>query len=330
MTTAAPLPRLVLMLLRPPVAAVILLFAAIGAARAGEPDGLHPLFTSVTVILGGWFVHAAALNDLADEAIDRVNLAGARGRPLVRGVATRRRLGAVAVGAAALSLGAAALEGWPVMGVVAVGLGLNAAYSLRPVRLSDRGAVASAILPAGYFAVPYLVGALAVEGALGWHELALLPGLYVAFMGRIVLKDFRDTAGDALYGKWTFLLRHGRHATCLLSGACWVVGAVAVLAALPRSPALVLAVVAMLACALHALGRLADDGGPVADQVAIGAVAMAGRGLCVATLAHLTMAHHDWSAAGTTAVLLGLTVVFVEQCTATLAARPTLAAVRPW
>ena len=37
----------------------------------------------------------------------------------------------------------------------------------------------------------------------------LLAGLYVGFIGRILLKDFRDVRGDALFGKRTFLVRHG-------------------------------------------------------------------------------------------------------------------------
>jgi len=36
---------------------------------------------------------------------------------------------------------------------------------LRPVRLADRGALAALVLPAGYVAVPYLVGIFAVRGS---------------------------------------------------------------------------------------------------------------------------------------------------------------------
>jgi hypothetical protein len=44
--------------------------------------------------------------------------------------------------------------------VMAAGLALSAAYSLRPVRVADRGAAASLLLPACYVAVPYLTGVL--------------------------------------------------------------------------------------------------------------------------------------------------------------------------
>lgn len=84
--------RLAVMMLRPPVAAVLILSAALGMAPSGRADGQHPLFTTVALIVAGWFINATVLNDLGDEAIDRVNLVNARGRPLVSGVATRRRL----------------------------------------------------------------------------------------------------------------------------------------------------------------------------------------------------------------------------------------------
>ena len=66
----------------------------------------------------------------------------------------------------------------------------------RPPRLtraagSTRGMVA-ALLPAAYVAVPYLVGIFSVRASLRAVELVLLGGLYVGFVGRILLKDFRD------------------------------------------------------------------------------------------------------------------------------------------
>jgi predicted metal-binding membrane protein len=55
--------RVVVMMIRPPVALVILLFAAIGTAQAGRGDALHPLLTVVPLIPAGWFVNATVLND---------------------------------------------------------------------------------------------------------------------------------------------------------------------------------------------------------------------------------------------------------------------------
>src|SRR5205085_2049107 len=85
-------------------------------------------------------------------------------------------------------------------------------YSRRPLRISDRGAVASFLLPVGYVAVPFLVGFFGVGGRLRARDFVLLAGLWVTFVGRILLKDFRDVEGDAMFGKRTYLVRHGRPA----------------------------------------------------------------------------------------------------------------------
>src|SRR4029077_4451612 len=77
--------KLILMMIRPPTAAVLILFSARGLAPEGKADGVRPLFTTVLVIIAGWFINATVLNDLGDEPIDRVNLQNARGRPLVSG-----------------------------------------------------------------------------------------------------------------------------------------------------------------------------------------------------------------------------------------------------
>jgi hypothetical protein len=47
-----------------------------------------------------------------------------------------------------------------------------------------------------------------------------MGGLYVGFIGRIMLKDFPDVRGDALFGERTFLVRHGWRATCATTPGC--------------------------------------------------------------------------------------------------------------
>lgn len=276
--------RLVLMMVRPPVVLAILLFAAIGMAAGGRGGGIVAL-GAVSLILAGWFVHATVLNDLGDEAIDRVNLQHARGRPLVSGFATRRELGALGWAAAAVAVAGAALAGRGAVAVIGAGLALNAAYSCRPVRLCDRGAVAPFVLPAGYVAVPYLLGALVAGGRL---HLPLLGALYAGFVGRILLKDFRDVRGDALYGKRTFLLRRGRRRTCAVSAAFSTAGVAGVLVALPWSWVTAAGLAGLLACTLHALRRLASGQNLDDEPRRIAAIAMAGRGMGIVVLAHLT------------------------------------------
>jgi 4-hydroxybenzoate polyprenyltransferase len=322
--------RLVLMMVRPPVAVVIYLFAALGVAQAGRADALHPLFTVIPVILAGWFVHATVLNDLGDEAIDRVNLPMADGRPLVSGAATRAELAMLGRAAAGVALITAWAANWRVGVVVAAGLLLNAAYSRRPLRLSDRGALASFLLPAGYVALPYLVGLLAVRPTLSAKDLVLLAGLYLTFVGRILLKDFRDVQGDAMFGKRTFLLRHGPVATCVISGACWLAGAATLVALFPHAGVLIAVFAVYVACALDGLRRLAGTRGLVPQQVVIGAIAQAGRGMGVALLAYLTMVAKGWSASAQAAVLVVLGMLYAGMYVTTLAQRERVTAIRPY
>ncbi|HEX2047809.1 MAG TPA: UbiA family prenyltransferase [Acidimicrobiales bacterium] len=322
--------RVVVMMIRPPVAVVILLFAAIGMAQAGRGDALHPLFTVVPLILAGWFVNATVLNDLGDEAVDRVNLADARGRPLVSGDATRAELQALGRMAAAASVAAALAVNWRVAAVVAGGLLLNVAYSVRPLRLCDRGMLAPLVLPAGFVALPYLVGLLTVQPSVGREDALLLAAMYVTFVGRIMLKDFRDVRGDAMFGKRTFLVRHGREATCRLSAVLWTAGTAGLLLVLPRRPLLVAALAALLGCTLHGLRRLVATSGRVAEQVVIGAIAQTGRGTAILLLAHLTMVGKGWSDPAQALVVVTLTLLYAGLYAATLSEGDRVLAIRPY
>lgn len=304
--------RLVLSLLRPPVLVLLGLFAATGLAQGGATDDPRRV-AQVFVAVAGFLLCSVVVNDLADEAIDRVNLAGATGRPLVSGTAGRSELPVIAVVAGAVALGAAWVVHPLAALTVAGGLGLALAYSLRPVRLCDRGAVAALLLPAGYVAVPFLVGLLAVRPRLTPADLVLAGGLYVGFIGRIVLKDFRDVRGDALFGKRTFLVRNGRRATCLVSGAGWVVGSLALAGVRSVTPALLTVQVVWVATALVLLRAVASDRGPHRDERLISAIAIAGRGMVLSVIAHLGMTDARWPALAAAGVLLALVTVHLGQ-----------------
>ncbi|MFN2525481.1 MAG: UbiA prenyltransferase family protein [Actinomycetota bacterium] len=324
--------RLLVMMIRPPVALVLLLFAAIGLAVAGEGDGLHPLLTTVLLIVGGWFIHGTALNDVADEAIDRVNLTNARGRPLVSGDATRRQLLILGLGAGASALVVAWMVNWRVGTVVAAGLALNVAYSFRPLRLSDRGLLAVLLLPLGYVVLPFLVGVFTVQSTLGSNGFVILVGLYITFMGRIVLKDFRDEVGDRLFGKRTFLIRRGRADTCLFSAACWIAGSAALIAIVPLRSVVIGVFLAYLGCVLHGLYLLARADGHTAEQVVIGAIAQASRGMGISLLIHLTMSGKGWPMGDQVLIHLSVAAAFVLMYLETAAQRETVdaAVVRPF
>jgi 4-hydroxybenzoate polyprenyltransferase len=257
---------------------------------------------------------AVACNDLADEAIDRVNLPGQR--PLATGALSRREFGLIGITAGAAALGVSATLGLPAVLVTLAGMCVSAGYSLRPVRLADRGAVASTVLPACYVAVPCLLGVLAAGGirAVRPGTMFLLGGLYLGFIGRILLKDFQDVRGDALFGKRTFLIRHGRVWTCAFSACCWVSGTCVILAATPHlTVAFGLAETGCVAVALLLLRALARDGGARRDEFLISATAITGRGMVLMLLAHLSMVWAHWGVVRYDAVIATLSLLTIGQ-----------------
>jgi 4-hydroxybenzoate polyprenyltransferase len=224
------------------------------------------------------------------------------------------------VTAAIVALAASAMLHWAAVVVVAAGLALSTAYSLRPVRVADRGVAACLLLPAGYVAVPYLVGVLGARGSIAAGDLALLGGLYAGFIGRIVLKDFRDVRGDALSGKRTFLVRHGRRRTCAFSAACWIVGAATLATVKQPTSTLVAAWAVHLTVTLWLLRSLSVERNWRRDEALISAIAIVGRGMMLTLLAHLSMAAGHLSAPVYLGVMSALVAITIGQ-TCTMARR---------
>ena len=159
-------------------------------------------------------------------------------------------------------------------------------------------------------AVPYLLGIFAVRGSVSRADLLLLAGLYAGFIGRIVLKDFRDVRGDALFGKRTFLVRHGRRATCRLSAAFLVAG----VSVLPFVRDVSVALIAAYAVFLGVHPRVAGRVGAL-DERAPGLGAHRGdRHVSAAACSsrstrHFAMVAVHWSLAAISAMTVALAVL---------------------
>jgi 4-hydroxybenzoate polyprenyltransferase len=248
-------------------------------------------------------------NDIADEAIDRVNLSGDRRRPLVVGTGTRRELRIMAIASAGLALAGSALLTWPALVVTSCGLLISAGYSLAPVRIAKRGALASLILPACYVAVPFLLGVFSIQAGIRWKQIELLGALYLGFIGRIVLKDFRDLRGDAFFGKRTFLVRHGRRPTVLFSAVFTIAGTLGIVAVDSRSLTWIPLYLVLLAATLLVLKALAESDGHRRDERLISAFAILGRGTIMVLLMHLEMVNAR--STGLRLVALGATFVVI-------------------
>ena len=301
------LPRLYVVMLRYRIAAMVVLFMLLGAAREG-PLELGPRYLFAALALASSYVAATALNDLADEEIDRVNHPRDAGRPLVEGTATRRQLFVLHVLASLLGLCAAAALGWRGVGLLAVALLVSQTYSARPVRLSYRVAGAPITLGVAYVLVPYSFGIVAANGTLRHTASALTVALFLLFAARIMLKDFRDRAGDARYGKPTILLRFGKTATCAASLCALAAGDIVLATALP--PVLWLFAqpfVLSIAWMLHSLWQ-ADD--PFAEQVAIGIGARMGNGLLLCALAWFVIEGRGATAMETAVLTATVSVLF--------------------
>jgi len=320
--------RLFVLMVRPAVLLLLVMYLALGLAQAG--GGQNPLLLAVpALVIVGFLLFSTALNDLADEAVDRVNLPTDSRRLLVSGARSRRDLGLVAATTGCLTVLAAATLGWQSAAVVVIGMTVSAGYSLPPTRLASRGAAAALLLPACYVAVPYLLGVFATTSAVTPGDLALLAGLYLGFIGRILLKDFRDVRGDALFGKRTFLVRHGRAATCRTSALFWVTGTL-VIVATTRSISWTLVVVLglLLAIAVLLLRQLAVDRGRRRDDALISTLAIVGRGMMLVLLGHLSVVNAGWSAVPSSVLVALLGVLTLGQAHDMMTRGPRLVAWR--
>jgi 1,4-dihydroxy-2-naphthoate octaprenyltransferase len=301
------LPRLYVVMLRYRVAAMIALFLLVGAASEGPLDlGLPYVFA--VLALASSYVAATALNDLADEDIDKVNHPRDAGRPLVEGTASRRDVLVLHVVASVAAVAAAAAWDRRAVLLIAVSLLLSQIYSARPVRLSYRVAGAPLALGIAYVAVPYALGIVAAGGTLrhAWSRLAV--ALFLLFCARILLKDFRDREGDAQFGKPTILLRFGKDATCAMSLCALLVGDVVLALALP--PALVLVVQPLVLAIVWMLRELRRARDGRAEQVAIGIGARTGNGLLLCVLAGLVVGANGASELEAALLAAGVAAVF--------------------
>lgn len=278
--------RLYLTMLRFRVAAMVWLFMLLGAAFHDGLGSSAWRYVLAALALGSCYVAATALNDVADEALDRVNHPGGSGRPLVSGDASAPQLRLLAVVAAFVAASAAAPLGARALVLVGVSLAIGHVYSLPPFRFSYRTYLAPLVLGVGYVLVPYLLGVQAVGSAFDRRDVPFVGGLYALFVARIVLKDFRDRPGDRMYGRPTLLLRFGKAATCVMSAVALAVGTAALAVVLPALAAVTVMFAAAIGSMLLSLWR-ADEGRP--EQVAIGIGARMGNGLLTCALAWLVL-----------------------------------------
>jgi 4-hydroxybenzoate polyprenyltransferase len=281
--------RLFWQMLRYRVAVMLLLFLLLGAATGGDVAAHWAQLLLAAVALAVSYVSATTSNDLADEEIDRINHAGHRGRPLVTGEATRADMWRLFGCVSAVALALVAPLGLVAVAIMLISLAVNVAYSLPPLRLSYRTWLAPLVLAVGYVGVPFALGLAVVGGRPGPLTWWLGAACYCLFVGRIVLKDFRDREGDAKYGKPTLLLKYGKTATCVVSAVMVVAGLGLLWLAGPAPAVLMLAPTVLIAAVLlqlWLLWRARRD----REQLMIGVGAKLGNGALVILLGLMLLA----------------------------------------
>jgi 4-hydroxybenzoate polyprenyltransferase len=303
--------RLTLSMLRYRVAIMVWTFMLLGAA-SGNGARLKAGELALEAGALAWsYVAATTVNDLADVEIDLVNHPRDAGRPLVTGDASPTDMRKLHWLSWLAAVGCAAPLGPVPALLVVAGLVIGRAYSLRPLRLSYRPYWAPATLAVAYVVVPYTLGFWSSGAHVGGLTIAIGAALVAMFLGRIVLKDFRDREGDAIFGRRSLLLLHGQRRTCAISGAFVALGDILLCAAFGSQawPLLALAQ-GFFAAVMLMLWRLAKATTTTAEQVAIGTGAKMANGLLFSLLSWLLLSGHGASVAMRAAFVVLLAVLY--------------------
>lgn len=206
----------------------VLLGICFGLAEQALPFGTfisqeYSATISVLVGLAFWYIAGTAYNDYADYEIDKINLPRDTQRPLIQGAISRNNLLLLAHTASCISLvSIATTRNLPLLVLFTSLVLLNIAYSLRPLQISHRAALAPMLLPLGYVILTVNAGFFLVHTPYTITTYALVAAMYLHFMSRIVLKDYRDVQGDAKAGKRTLVLVRGNQFVAQLAIALLV------------------------------------------------------------------------------------------------------------
>jgi hypothetical protein len=134
--------------------------------------------------------------------------------------------------------------------------------------------------------------------------------LTVLFVARMLLKDFRDRAGDAAFGKRTFLLARGKLATLLTTLACLLLGDAMLVSVMPSTPLLVVVIQTYfigVAVQLWSLWQASDFAG---EQAAIALGARMGNAAILTLLGSAILVAAGAPATEQTAFVIALALVF--------------------
>ncbi len=185
-------------------------------------SSVYTLFVCMFLIHAGFTI----LNDIADRAIDRDN--SVRTRITTGTLRQVKQLGYGAAGIIAVGIAIAITLPPTTFGAIILTVLLSFCYNHRPLQLSRRPIGSIVTLGILYGLLPLFAGYFLVASHL--TPALLFLGLFwlVGRMSLSLLKDFKDSAGDAKHHKQTFLLRYGPSTTLRLSVIGGIVGYVGI------------------------------------------------------------------------------------------------------
>jgi len=271
-------------LLRYRVAIMLILFLLLSLSLHQKLTYNPILIILACISLALSYVSATSINDIADAKIDAINHPNSVGRPLITGEGKKKDLIKVFIIASVASMVMAAFVNWWALLIISCSILINILYSLPPVRLSYRTFLAPLVLGVAYVGIPYSLGLAISSSSVRSNDLLWLFGLYVMFIGRIILKDFRDRKGDAKFKKPTFLLRFGKDATCIFSYLGVVIGGSAIIWLTHNTIWLAIITALFLVAILVMIRRLQLAPEGQQEQLSIGVGAKMGNGLLITLL----------------------------------------------
>jgi 4-hydroxybenzoate polyprenyltransferase len=283
-------------MLRPRTVLVMLTFEAIGYEATQASKSISIDFILVAIMVGTLYMCATCFNDIADEEIDKVNLPNDSSRPLVTTNTTSKQLKKLGIVSLLVACIAAVMIQPFYLFFVGIGAILNIFYSVPPLKISYRGIIASLWLPLSYVALPFLAGALLNGSSMTTQSWYILGAMYSCFVGRILLKDFRDYEGDKKFGKLNFLVRHGPRLTCLVSTIAWCIGDAIIVVGLYKTfPFLVYLIQPFILLIFYELFVLANEKNYDSKLLIISIIGRMGNAIALSILARLTLQAFNYS-----------------------------------
>jgi 4-hydroxybenzoate polyprenyltransferase len=289
---------------------MMLLFLAIGDAATKNSTTYDYRLLLMFPLLGFLFIIATSINDIADEEIDKINLAKDESRPLATNTAQKKQLIELIIFSfIAAIITASAINREAVM-IVIISVFLSYIYSMPPIQISHRGILAPILLPTNYVLLPYLLGASIHPGSWSKDAIVLVIGLYISFIGRIILKDFRDVEGDAKFGKRTFLVRYGPTKTCQAASVTWIIGDLFIVSLYIRTnPILIILLQFFIAAIFYALYALAREKKVARQLILVNLVGRLGNSVALIILTELSLKYMKFTEAKNNLALSAVALV---------------------